>query len=618
MLLAFVTPVSVADNYEKTDSFQVQQELLSRQYGLLSQKLYVSIPPSLYDYYSNVSHIIHGDSEYSKFVTPQAIKPIAESIRKVSSGLPYSDEQFADAVLSLVHQIPYRVSGAKYPVETLVANSGDCVGLSLLAASIMKAGGLDVVLIHYIGIDPGHLNVGVYLPYTPVYHTFLMTPASFEYNNKTYWTAEATPKGNWKVGDQPELVTYAEPLIIPLDNPEKSSPAQVSSSLASPLLSSSITVNVSEGKASAQENRRSVAISGSISPVYSGENVSVYISNNGTFPDYFTTVTDGAGGYMLTWNLTSAGTYFIRTSWSGTSTCTGADSEILTVFVGPESLVRFNNLGYDYIFGQSSFFGGYLLRALKGVDSFLSTPLGTNVSITYDFTVLKVGHTVSNSNSKTITIPASKQIRVIGPRQSKIMVRIEIPERTITAPIDVPSGLEPIRLPDDFDQTISNQFCFILQNNGSDSYSLDIRALDEYSMSSMIEGNGSTTFLMNASESVKENGWYRIKESFLEKGITANLLNANGTLMQSMVTPHNSMNSNETAILITNNVDNVVVFKSLKIQTSNNTTQPSKSNRETTNDNGLLVPYVYSSVLLVATFAAAVYFKKKKQTMRKP
>ena len=75
-----------------------------------------------------------------------------------------------------------------------VDNYGDCVGLSILAASIMEAGGLDVVLIHYTGINPQHMNVGVYLPYTPAYHTTLTTPTSFTYDNKTYWTAEATPK----------------------------------------------------------------------------------------------------------------------------------------------------------------------------------------------------------------------------------------------------------------------------------------------------------------------------------------------------------------------------------------------------------------------------------------
>ena len=61
-----------------------------------------------------------------------------------------------------------------------------------------------------------------------------------------------------------------------------------------------------------------------------------------------------AGGYMLTWNFTSAGTYYITASWSGASNYAGADSETLTVFVGPESFVQFEAPDYNYIYGQAS------------------------------------------------------------------------------------------------------------------------------------------------------------------------------------------------------------------------------------------------------------------------
>jgi hypothetical protein len=213
LLLVFIAPSSLAGNYEKTYSFQAQ-------YGLLSQKMYVSVPPSLYDYFGNASHQVSGDSDYAKLVTPLSVEPIADNIRKVTRDLPYSDEQFADAVLTMVHQIPYNITGAKYPVETIVHNTGDCVALSLLAASIMKAGGLNVVLIHYTGISPSHINVGVYLPYTPLYNTLLMMPTGFEYDNKTYWTAETTPAQDWKVGDQSEMLFSARAVIIPLDNNE--------------------------------------------------------------------------------------------------------------------------------------------------------------------------------------------------------------------------------------------------------------------------------------------------------------------------------------------------------------------------------------------------------------
>lgn len=144
LLLIFITSTSVSGAIEENCA-------LSAQYRLFSQQLFVSVQPSLYAYYSNMTHAIPNDRDYSKLVTPQAVQTIAQSILEITHNMPYSDEQFANAVLAIVHQIPYNITGAKYPVETLIDNCGDCGSLSLLAASIMKAGGLDVVLIKYTG-----------------------------------------------------------------------------------------------------------------------------------------------------------------------------------------------------------------------------------------------------------------------------------------------------------------------------------------------------------------------------------------------------------------------------------------------------------------------------------
>lgn len=62
----------------------------------------------------------------------------------------------------------------KYPVEVIVENEGDCDLLSFVAASIMMAGGLDIVLLYYE--SQKHMNVGVNLTHAPedartaVYH----------------------------------------------------------------------------------------------------------------------------------------------------------------------------------------------------------------------------------------------------------------------------------------------------------------------------------------------------------------------------------------------------------------------------------------------------------------
>lgn len=325
LLLVFITPNSFAGNYDQTYSFQVQ-------FGLLSQKLYVSVPPSLYDYYSAKTHSLADDSKYATLVTPDAFKSIAEGIQNLTRDKPRSDEEFANAVLMLVHQIPYAISDVKYPIETLVENSGKCDTLSLLAASIMKAGGLDVVLLYFK--DVHHINVGVYLPYEPHGTWWWLPPTGYEFDGKKYWIAECTPAMEWKVGDVPPLLAGEQPWIISLENSETSSPAHVSSKLGSPLNSSSISINLSSDPSDISDNERTLIISGSISPGYQNETVVVYFSQDGISYNACRTETDYWGNYSFSWNFTSTGTYYITTSWSGASNYTGADSETLTVFFG--------------------------------------------------------------------------------------------------------------------------------------------------------------------------------------------------------------------------------------------------------------------------------------------
>ncbi len=288
LLPALAVPLSLAGNYQKDFIFQSQ-------FAFSGQKMYVSIQPSLYNHYANLTHAVNSDSDFANYTTPQAIKPIADSLLNATGDLPNSDEQFANSVLAFVHQIPYQIMGVKYPVETLVDNSGDCTGLSLLAASIMMAGGLDVVLIHYTGINPSHINVGVYLPNTPTYHNILTAATSFEYENKTYWTAEATPEGDWKVGDQSDMLANTNVEIIPLNATEESSPGQVSASLGTDLLPSSVTVNLQEQTLSVQNSTRGFIISGSITPALANQTINIYANQNRSFEQFNQTQTDSQG-----------------------------------------------------------------------------------------------------------------------------------------------------------------------------------------------------------------------------------------------------------------------------------------------------------------------------------
>lgn len=584
LLMVSIMPNSFASNYDRTYSFNVQ-------FGHDSHKLYISVLPSLYDYYHGKTHSLSYDGDYSKFVTPIAFESIAESIQNVTRNKPRSDEEFANAVLMLVHQVSYVKSDVKYPVETLADNSGKCDTLSLLAASIMKAGGLDVVLLYYKGLSPSHMNVGVYLPYAPVYRMWWVAPIGYEYDNKTYWIAECTPAMDWKVGDRPQLLANAKPTIISLENCDESSPAQVSSSLDSPLIPSSISINLSSENSSISGGEPTLTISGSISPAYSGKSVVMYVNQNGYSYNTFSTVTDDLGNYSLTWNFTSTGTYYIRTSWSGASNYAGADSETLTAFVGfPKSVVQFTVPEYEYVLGLAGA-AAYELRVRQGVKEFLSIHLsGTGVLLSGEFIILRSG--------QTTTISKSEQ-RI--PRWQTV---------TITA------GMQPLRLPDDYNLTVNNQFGFILRNNGGNNYTASVRGLDAYDISQIKQLDGNGTAFMNASMIIKENTWYNVVARMSENETTAELYDINGTLLESMATRDDAINISEFGILLANNTDKAIAFKNLKVETLNQPIQPLESNKSAVNERELLALYINLTILLAAAFAAVVYVKKRKKAQR--
>ncbi|MCJ7632497.1 hypothetical protein MUP77_08920, partial [Candidatus Bathyarchaeota archaeon] len=429
----------------------------------------------------------------------------------------------------------------------------------------------------------------------PVYRTWWMTPTGYEYNNKTYWMAECTSLGEWKVGDRPDLLAYAKPQIISLENCEESSPARVSSSLDSPLIPSSISITLSSENSSFEENAHTFTISGSISPAYSGKGVVMYVNQDGSSYNTFRTVTDDLGKYSLTWNCTSTGTYYIRTNLCDFSNYAVSDSETLTVFIGfPKSLVQFEGPDYNYIFGLAGA-AAYELRIRQGVKEFLNAHLsGTGVLLTGEFIILKSGQSITISRSgqiissgQTITIPRGVQ------------------------PITIPSDVQPLRLPDSV--TTNDQFGFILRNNGGNNYSVDVRGLDDYDISQIKQLDGNGTAFMNASMVIRENTWYKVAARISEGEIAAELHYMNGTLLESTANRDDAISISEFAVLMTNNTDKVIVFKNLKAETLNQPIQPLEGNKNTVNGLELLAPYIGLTILLAVAVATIAYIKERKR-----
>jgi hypothetical protein len=528
LLLVFIMPTySFASNYDCTYTFYVQYG-----YPEFGHILYISVPPSVYDYYSSKSHRIYRESDYSKFVTPDAVKSIAENIQYLTRNMLYSDEQFANAVLILVNQISYVKSNAKYPVEAIVDNSGDCDVLSYLAASIMKAGGLDVVLLHYKERSPSHINIGVYLPYTPAYYMWWMAPKCYEYNGKKYGVAECTSQADWKVGDQTSKFAGANASIISLENCEKSSPARVSSSLDSPLIPYSISINLSPELSNVEERARTLKISGSISPAYPWQRVVMYVTQDGSSSNTFRTVfADHRGNYSFNWNFTSTGTYHIRTGWSGVSNYAGSDSEKLTVFIRlSQPLNDFEvpeyywGAGPEYTSSHVSA-AAYNLFINQDVKEFLKINLsGGGVCLSGELIILRNEQTVSISRSE---------------------------------------------------QTTNDRFGFILRHNGGNNYSLSVKGLDDYDIFQITKRlDGNDTAFMNASLGTRKNTWYKVVAGMSEEEITAELYDKNGTRLQSVATRDDAMSISELAILMAYDTGTVIAFRNLKAETLNQPTQP--------------------------------------------
>ena len=562
--------------------------------------LHVSVPPSLYEYYERKSHFVTSDGDYVKFATPSVFAIVAESIKEATSEAPYSDEQFANAVLTVVRQIPYARSAAKYPVEAIVKNAGDCDVLSLLAASIMKAGGLDVVLLHYKSLNPSHMNVGVYLPYKPVYRSWWLAPTGFEYDNKTYWIAECTSQGNWKVGDEPSLLADTKPRVIPLRSVE-SSPSQVSSRLDSQLALSAISITFSLDNSSFESEERSLSITGEVYPALNGKNVTMYVGRERLAYETHKTITDENGKYSFTWNFTQAGKYTVTTSLCGTPDFAGSDSENLTVLAGvyepifeeyyadselQDPMARANSAPFVNLAGQGP---KYVLK---------SNVSGTGLLLSGEFMIINENDT--GTPTIELTIPQVERT-IYFPRTRQVMRVVVREEQVINKSVE------------------NDQLGFILRQDGEENYSASIGVLGDQQISqiSTILQESNPAY-MNASDYATRNKWYKVEATISKNETDAKLYEMNNTLLETIAAPQSSK-IDEMGILMSYPPNSILAFKNLKISTLDEpvTPLPSEEEKNERNESEWLKPYIVSAVLLAIGSVAIGYARRRKGSRTK-
>lgn len=320
LTFSYLFPYCLSANHSQS------YQLLDSLHGSMHYRLNVVVSQFLYEYYHEKSHRLSSNHDFAKFVTPYALQPIADSLWEIYT----DDEDFANGVLMIVHQIPYEETlPVKYPVETIVENKGDCDLFSYIASSIMKAGGLDVVLLYYE--SEAHMNVGVHLSHAP--HNVRGQAYYVTYNNVQYHIAECTGddwKNGWRVGECPDDLNHASPEVITLENSDQWVSGQVSSSYET-LKQSTISLTISSMNVI---QGGTITLLGQLSPAFQNKTVTIYIKmNNSPWTVLDTVTTDFNGRFAYTWLSEIAGMHYIRTSWSGDNNYAGADSPIHNVIV---------------------------------------------------------------------------------------------------------------------------------------------------------------------------------------------------------------------------------------------------------------------------------------------
>ena len=322
-LILFST-ISLAEAQNHTLSYQ----LLNQLNGNITYELNVAIPETLQEYYSEKSHRLTSSSGFPNFVTPYALQPIADRLWEIYD----NPEDFANGVLMITHQITYvETTPPKYPVETMADGQGDCDLFSFIAASILKAGGLDVVLLYYEA--QSHMNIGVHLSSTP--ENIRDSPCYVTHDGERYYVAECTG-GNWqegwRVGECPPDLKQVSTEVVTLEDAEQVAPGQVSASFTA-MEPSALSLEVSP--IISIENS-AIVIGGQLNPELANENITLYAKiNTSLWAVIGTVATQPNGHFEYVWTPETAGSHAIRAGWSGNELYTGAMSSTKSATVIP-------------------------------------------------------------------------------------------------------------------------------------------------------------------------------------------------------------------------------------------------------------------------------------------
>lgn len=169
--------------------------------------------PARYSYYVGQSHKIFDYSDYLNFVTindPELIE-IAGILRNLSIEEEFDSLREIDFLLSFSQSLKYSEDNVtagvgeypRYPVETLVDQTGDCEDTSALLISLVEILGYNasIILIPEAWDGYGHAAVGINVTGASGVH-YIVNEG--EPDETSYYYAETTAPG-WRLGEMPDL-----------------------------------------------------------------------------------------------------------------------------------------------------------------------------------------------------------------------------------------------------------------------------------------------------------------------------------------------------------------------------------------------------------------------------
>jgi hypothetical protein len=164
----------------------------------------LNIPTSLYKDYNSVPESTRdakGLSGYGFLTTTKDpyVRMLAEKLNESANSIGYNSYDQVSFILAFVQSLPYTSDSVttgydnfpRFPIETLVADGGDCEDTAILFATLTLILGYGTVYIN----PEGHLAVGVL--------GNDLDGSYYTYNNKTYYYCETTGDG-WSIGELPD------------------------------------------------------------------------------------------------------------------------------------------------------------------------------------------------------------------------------------------------------------------------------------------------------------------------------------------------------------------------------------------------------------------------------